>query len=123
MKRINKIRIKYVLLVSFFIILATVLPTFMRYQVNVKADVVGYAKETRRSTYKINFHNNGGTGAMDETGSPWPGIVYRLKKGETQHQIGANVNNSKKIEKDLGNNITKVAIKGTLSNLYVEIFL
>lgn len=65
MKRINKIRIKYVLLISFFIILATVLPTFMRYQVSVTANVVGYAKETRRSTYKVNFHNNGGTGTME----------------------------------------------------------
>lgn len=64
MKRINKIRIKYVLLVSFFIILATVLPTFMRYQASVTANVVGYAKETRRSTYKVNFHSNGGTGTM-----------------------------------------------------------
>ena len=64
MKRINKIRIKYALLISFFIILATVLPTFMRYQANVTANVVGYAKETRRSTYKVNFHSNGGTGTM-----------------------------------------------------------
>lgn len=65
MKRINKIRIKYALLISFFIILATVLPTFMRYQASVTANVVGYAKETRRSTYKVNFHNNGGTGTME----------------------------------------------------------
>lgn len=64
MKRINKIRIKYALLISFFIILATVLPTFMRYQASVTANVVGYAKETRRSTYKVNFHSNGGTGTM-----------------------------------------------------------
>jgi len=56
---------KYVLLVSFFIILATILPTFMRYQANVTANVVGYAKETRTSTYKVNFHNNGGTGTME----------------------------------------------------------
>lgn len=64
MKRINKIRIKYALLISFFIILATVLHTFMRYQASVTANVVGYAKETRRSTYKVNFHSNGGTGTM-----------------------------------------------------------
>ena len=64
MKRINKIRIKYALLISFFIILATVLPTFMRYQASITANVVGYAKETRRSTYKVNFHSNGGTGTM-----------------------------------------------------------
>jgi len=37
----------------------------MRYQVSVTANVVGYAKETRRSTYKVNFHNNGGTGTME----------------------------------------------------------
>ena len=65
MKRINKIRIKYALLISFFVILATVLLTFMRYQASVTANVVGYAKETRRSTYKVNFHNNGGTGTME----------------------------------------------------------
>ena len=65
MKRINKLRIKYVLLVFFFIFLATVFPTFMRYQASITANVVGYAKETRRSTYKVNFHNNGGTGKME----------------------------------------------------------
>lgn len=36
----------------------------MRYQASVTANVVGYAKETRRSTYKVNFHSNGGTGTM-----------------------------------------------------------
>ena len=65
MKRINKIRIKYALLFSFFIILATVLPTFMKYQAIITANVVGYAKETRQSTYTVNFNNNGGTGTME----------------------------------------------------------
>ncbi len=58
---------------------------------------------------------------MDETGSPWPGIVYRLKSGDTQHQIGVNVNNNNKIEKNLGNDITKVAVKRTNSVIYLKI--
>ena len=42
------------------------LPTFMKYYNAVTANVVGYAKETRASTYKIKFHNNGGDGTMEE---------------------------------------------------------
>jgi len=45
LKRINKIRIKYILLVFFLILLAAVLPTFMRYQVSITANAVGNAKE------------------------------------------------------------------------------
>ena len=41
-------------------------PTFMRYYVNVTANIVGYAKETRTDAYKIKFHSNGGTGNMQE---------------------------------------------------------
>ncbi len=64
MKRINRIRIKYFSLFFFFLVLATVVPTFMRYQATIEANAVGYAKETRSSTYTINFYSNGGTGSM-----------------------------------------------------------
>ena len=47
-------------------ILGIVLPTFMRYRVSIIANVIGNAKETRSSTYKVKFHSNGGTGDMQE---------------------------------------------------------
>ena len=60
--------------------------------------------------------------AMDETASPWPGIVYRFKSGSnTEHQIGVNVNGSKKAEKNLGSNVTKVDIKRTDGVIYLKI--
>lgn len=52
---------------------------------------------------------------------PWPGIVYRLKSGETQHQIGANVNSSIKVETNLETNITKVNIKRTNGVIYLKL--
>lgn len=67
MKRLTKIRIKYLLIITcFFITLGIIIPTFMRYYAEVTGNVVGYAKETRTSTYKIKFHNNGGEGMMEE---------------------------------------------------------
>lgn len=67
MKRLTKLRIKYFFIViSLLMLFGIVLPTFMRYYINITANVVGYAKETRISTYKIIFHNNGGTGTMEE---------------------------------------------------------
>lgn len=67
MKRITKIKIKYFLIIiSILMILNGIFPTFMRYHVNVVANIVGYAKETRSSTYKIKFYSNGGTGNMQE---------------------------------------------------------
>lgn len=67
MKRITKIRVKYFLIISCLIlILGIVLPTFMRYRVSIIANVIGDAKETRSSTYKVKFHSNGGTGDMQE---------------------------------------------------------
>lgn len=38
--------------------------------------------------------------AMDESGSPWPRIVYRFTSDVKQHQIGANVNSSIKTEQN-----------------------
>ena len=65
MKKLTKIRIKYFLIIIFCIIFfTTILPTFMRYYINITANIVGYAKETRSSTYKAKFHSNGGEGTM-----------------------------------------------------------
>ena len=66
MKKITKIRIKYILIsICLFIVFATILPTFMRYNASVTAYVAGDAKETRSSTYTVIFHSNGGTGQMN----------------------------------------------------------
>lgn len=60
--------------------------------------------------------------AMDETASPWPGIVYRFKKGSsTIHQVGANVNTSIKNEKDIEDTINKVNIKRTNGIIYLKL--
>lgn len=59
--------------------------------------------------------------AMDETGSPWPGIVYRFKSGTTDHQIGANVTTSNKVETNYSADITKVAIKRVNSVIYIKL--
>ena len=67
MKKTTKIKIKYFLIITCILMISSIMsPTFMRYQVTVEANVVGYAKETRSSTYKIKFHSNGGTGSMQE---------------------------------------------------------
>lgn len=67
MKRLNKIKIKYVIIsIVCIIYFLTILPTFMRYKIDVTANAVGYAKETRQSTYQVEFHNNGGTGTMED---------------------------------------------------------
>ena len=58
--------------------------------------------------------------AMDESGSPWPGIVYRIKSN-TSDQVAANANNSNKIEKDYNrNNINKVLLKRRNKILYIN---
>ena len=67
MKRLTKLKVKYFLIVScLLIIFGIIFPTFMKYHADVTANVVGNAKETRSSTYKIIFHSNGGTGDMQE---------------------------------------------------------
>ena len=67
MRKLNKIRIKYaIILIASIIFLLAILPTFMRYRVDVTANAEGYAKETRSSTYKVKFHTNGGTGTMSD---------------------------------------------------------
>ena len=67
LKKLTKLRIKYLLIIiCLLIILGIIFPTFMRYYVSVTANIVGYAKETRTSTYKIKFHSNGGEGTMED---------------------------------------------------------
>ena len=67
MKRTTKIKIKYFLIITCILMISKImLPTFMRYYANVTANVLGYAKETRSSTYKVKFNSNGGTGNMQE---------------------------------------------------------
>lgn len=80
MRRLNKIKIKYAtILIAVTIVCLAILPTFMRYRVDVTANVIGYAKETRSSTYKVKFHNNGGTGTMDEMTVTY-GVAQNLTK-------------------------------------------
>ena len=65
MKKLTKIRIKYLLISSgLCIVLGTVFPTFMRYHISVTAHVVG--NTTSQATYTVKFHNNGGTGDMQD---------------------------------------------------------
>ncbi len=59
--------------------------------------------------------------AMDETGKPYPGIVYRYNVDTTDQQIGANVNDSIKVETNFGSDITKVNIKRTNGVLYIKL--
>ncbi len=67
MKRLTKLKVKYFLIVScVLMIFGIIFPTFMKYHAYVTANVVGNAKETRSSTYRIIFHSNGGTGDMQE---------------------------------------------------------
>ena len=56
---------------------------------------------------------------MDETGTPWPGIVYRIKNSSND-QFGANTNSSIKVERNYKNSeVTKVSIKRTNKILYI----
>lgn len=67
MGKLTKLKIKYFLIIiCLLIIFGIIFPTFMRYYVSVTANIVGYAKETRTSTYKVKFHNNGGVGTMED---------------------------------------------------------
>ena len=67
MKRTTKIKIKYFLIITCILMISKImLPTFMKYYANVTENVLGYAKETRSSTYKVKFNSNGGTGNMQE---------------------------------------------------------
>ncbi len=57
---------------------------------------------------------------MDETGSPWPGFVYRINTA-SEDQFSANTNKSIKMEQNYQNqNITKVSIKRTNHILYIS---
>ena len=83
MKRLNKIKIKYAIIsVVCIIIFLTILPTIMRYKYDITANAVGYAKETRQSTCVIKFHNNGGTGTMENMT-----ITYNEAKKLTKNTI------------------------------------
>ena len=66
--KLNKIKIKYSLiilaLVFFFFTLCRVAPTYMKYYYKVTGQVIGYAKETRNSSYTVKFYPNTGTGSM-----------------------------------------------------------
>ena len=90
-----------------------------------------FEKGTINRDFEISFEildqtakqNNQATfvSAMDETGSPWPGIVYRYNSGKTNHQIGANVDSKIKVETNFGTDITKVNIKRTNGVLYIKL--
>ncbi len=57
---------------------------------------------------------------MDETGSPWPGIVFRLSSA-SNYQVGANVSSSLKKEKNYSNSTyKKVSIKKIENILYIS---
>ena len=57
---------------------------------------------------------------MDESASPWPGILYRIKDSSND-QIAANSNNSLKFEKNyLSADIVNVSIKRTNGVIYVS---
>ena len=57
---------------------------------------------------------------MDETGSPWPGMVYRIQN-ENSDQFGANVTTALKFERDYArNNVNKVTIKRRNHILYIN---
>ena len=58
--------------------------------------------------------------AMDETGSPWPGIVYRVKSS-TQDELAANASNSTKTNKMYQNaDVNKVSIKRVNNIAYIS---
>ena len=56
--------------------------------------------------------------AMDETGSPWPGIVYRVKSS-TQDEFAANASTLEKVNKTYQNTINKVSIKRVNNIIYI----
>ncbi len=59
--------------------------------------------------------------AMDESGSPWPGIVYRIQSNTTD-SLAANANNDDRVEKSYDRNTTStVAIKRKNGILYMNI--
>ena len=58
--------------------------------------------------------------AMDETDSPWPGIVYRVRSGN-EDQFGANASSTTKIEKNYQKiNVDKVSIKRVNNIVYIS---
>lgn len=58
--------------------------------------------------------------AMDESGSPWPGIVYRVQSAN-EDNLAANVNGSIKTDKKYNKNgINKVMIKRRSGVIYVN---
>lgn len=57
---------------------------------------------------------------MDESDSPWPGIVYRVKDSNND-QLGANASSSSKKERNYQNiDIDKVSIKRVNNTLYIS---
>lgn len=58
---------------------------------------------------------------MDETGDPWPGIVYRYKSGDSLQQFGVNVNSKQKAENNYPSNTTKVSIKRIDGVIYLKL--
>jgi len=59
--------------------------------------------------------------SMDESGKPWPGIVYRLQSSGSLDEIGANVSDSIKIENRYSRDgLNKVLLKRRSGILYVS---
>lgn len=57
---------------------------------------------------------------MDESDSPWPGIVYRVKNGK-EDQLGVNASSSVKTERNYQNSdINKVSIKRVNNIAYIS---
>ncbi len=69
MDKLRKVKIKYSLiifvLVVFIFTLCRLSPTFMRYYFEVTGRAIGYAKENRGATFTVVFHENTGTGSME----------------------------------------------------------
>ena len=59
--------------------------------------------------------------AMDETGAPWPGVVYRLSSDKKNQQIGVNVDSSHKAEINYGLNNVKINIKRDEGVIYLKL--
>ena len=95
----------------------------------INTGVYLFSDQTKDKDFDISFEivNRISTGnqatimsAMDETGSPWPGVVYRIKSSSFD-EVSANVNGSNKIEKDYSaNGINKVLLKKRNGILYVS---
>ena len=58
--------------------------------------------------------------AMDESGSPWSGVVYRVQSN-TQDNLAANATNSAKTDKKFSNNVSKVLLKKRNGILYMSL--